>query len=212
MKAIGGSHGRTRRPPLHLLASLLLHALVLAGVLYHHAPWIAPMRLPGTAHGSRLELTYSPGRAPVRTSIPHPRSTPQVAAAASTPQPSPTRTALKASPASPNSTSPSTSQPDSVAGADALGDGNISIALAAFFPTPKPNLSALARGSVGDVILDIVIDSTGRIADIKLTSGLGHGVDETVIATVQQWTFHPATKDGQPIASEQELRFHYEKS
>jgi len=210
VKAIGESHGRTRRPPLHLLASFLLHALVLAAVLYHHAPWIAPMRLPGTAHGSRLELTYSPGRAPVRTSVPHPRSTPQVAAAASTPQPSLTPPALRASPASP--TSPSTSQPDSVAGADALGDGNISIALAAFFPTPKPNLSALARGTAGDVILDIVIDSTGRIAHIKMTSGLGHGVDETVIATVQHWTFHPATKDGQPIASEQELRFHYEKS
>lgn len=210
MKAIGGSHGRTGLPPLHLLASALLHALVLAGILYRHAPWIAPMRLPGTAHGSRLELTYSPGRAPVRTSVRHPRSAPQIAAA-STPQPSFTPLLVQAVPPSPNSASPSSAQPDAVAGADALGDGNVSIALAAFFPAPKPNLSVLTRGTSGDVILDVVIDSTGKIADIKITSGLGHGIDETVIATVQQWIFHPATKDGQPIASEQELRFHYER-
>jgi protein TonB len=45
-----------------------------------------------------------------------------------------------------------------------------------------------------------------------MTSGLGPAIDENVIATVQQWTFHPATKDGQPVASEQELHFHYEKA
>jgi protein TonB len=60
--------------------------------------------------------------------------------------------------------------------------------------------------------LDIVIDTAGKISDIKMTSGLGHGIDDNVIATVQQWTFHPATKDGQPVASEQELHFHYEKA
>lgn len=211
MEASSGSGRRASRLADPILASGLLHTLVLASLLYRSAPWIAPMRLPGTAHGSRLELTYSPGRAPVRTSVPHPRSAPQLAAATN-PRPTLAPLLIKASPASPNSTSPSTSQPDSTAGADALGDGNVSIALAAFFPAPKPNLSALARGTAGDVILDVVIDSNGKIANIKITSGLGHGIDETVIATVQQWTFHPATKDGQPIASEQELHFHYERS
>ena len=119
---------------------------------------------------------------------------------------------LKETTASPNTTSPASTQPDSAAGADSLGSGNINIALVSYFPTPKPDLSTLPRGTKGDVILDIVIDTTGKIADIKMTSGLGHGIDENVIATVQQWTFHPATKDGQPVASEQELHFHYEKA
>jgi len=119
---------------------------------------------------------------------------------------------LKTSTTSPNSQSPASAQPDSAAGADALGSGNINIALGSYFPAPKPDLSTLPRGTKGDVILDIVIDSNGKIADIKMTSGLGHGIDENVIATVQQWTFHPATKDGQPVASEQELHFHYEKA
>ena len=50
----------------------------------------------------------------------------------------------------------------------------------------------------------------GKNVSITMTSRIGHGVDEIVIETVQQWTFHPATKDGQPVESEQELHFHYE--
>lgn len=113
---------------------------------------------------------------------------------------------------SPNASSPASAQPDSAVGADALGSGDINIALASYFPTPAPDLSALPRGTRGDVILDIVIDSAGKIAGVTMTSGLGHGIDESVIATVHQWTFKPATRDGKPVASEQELHFHYEKA
>jgi protein TonB len=155
-------------------------------------------------------VTYLPGRAPIQASTPNPKSTPQQTAT-NTPLPNPPSQKLKANAASPNTNSPASPNPDSTMGADSLGEGNINIALASFFPTPKPDLSNLPRGTKGDVILDIVIDTTGKIADIKMASGLGHGIDEAVIATVQQWTFHPATRDGQPVASEQELHFHYEK-
>ena len=133
-------------------------------------------------------------------------------AKADTPLPTPPTPKPKTNAASPNTNSPASPNPDSTTGADSLGSGNINIALASYFPTPKPDLSTLPRGTKGDVILDIVIDTTGKIADIKMTSGLGHGIDETIIATVQHWTFRPATRDGQPVASEQELHFHYEKS
>jgi protein TonB len=59
--------------------------------------------------------------------------------------------------------------------------------------------------------VDIVIDKTGRIAKFNLEHGLGHGVDDTVLATIQGWTFQPATRNGVPVASEQELLFHYER-
>jgi protein TonB len=156
-------------------------------------------------------VTYLPGRAPVQASTPNPKTTPELAEA-DTPVPTPPTQKLKANTASPNTNSPATPNPDSTTGADSLGEGNINIALASYFPSPKPDLSVLPRGTKGDVILDVVIDTAGKIADIKMTSGLGHGIDETVIATVQKWTFKPATKDGQPVASEQELHFHYEKA
>jgi protein TonB len=179
-------------------------------LIHQRASWVAPIRLPGSLQGTNLLLTYSPGRAPLQTSEPNPKTQPKQAES-TTPLPTPPTAKLKETTASPNTNSPASTQPDSTAGADSLGSGNINIALVSYFPTPKPDLSTLPRGTKGDVILDIVIDTTGKIADIKMTSGLGHGIDENVIATVQQWTFRPATKDGQPVASEQELHFHYEK-
>jgi periplasmic protein TonB len=211
METIGNPVAATRHNPTHIIGSALLHLLLVAVLIHQRASWIAPIRLPGSEHGSNLLLTYLPGRAPVQATAPNPRTEPKQATA-TTPLPRTPTPTPKPSTISPNSQSPVSAQPDSAAGADSLGSGNINIALASYFPPPKPDLSTLPKGTKGDVILDIVIDSNGKIADIKMTSGLGHGIDENVIATVQQWTFHPATKDGQPVASEQELHFHYEKA
>jgi periplasmic protein TonB len=211
MDTIGRPVAAPSRTPKYAVASASLHLLLLAALVHQSASWVAPIRLPGSPHGTNLLLTYSPGRAPLQASVPNAKTQPRQAEA-TTPVPAPPTPKLKETAASPNTSSPASAQPDSAAGADSLGSGNINIALVSYFPTPKPDLSTLPRGTKGDVILDIVIDTTGKIADIKMTSGLGHGIDENVIATVQQWTFHPATKDGQPVASEQELHFHYEKA
>src|SRR5271156_3545253 len=211
MDTIGKPVTAQRRKPNYAIASSLLHLLLIAVLIHQRASWIAPIRLPGSPHGTNLLLTYSPGKAPLQTSTPNPKTRPKQAES-TTPLPTPVTQKPKDSTASPNTSSPTSTQPDSTAGADSLGSGNINIALLSYFPTPKPDLSTLPHGTKGDVILDIVIDTTGKIADIKMTSGLGHGIDESVIATIQQWTFHPATKDGQPVASEQELHFHYEKA
>ena len=113
--------------------------------------------------------------------------------------------------AAPNTSSPVSATPDSSSGTDSLGSGDISIAVLKASPRPRPDLSQLPRGSAGDVVLDAVIGPDGSIEKLTLVRGLGHGIDEVVIATVQAWTFLPATKDGKPIASEQELHFHYER-
>jgi TonB-like protein len=34
-------------------------------------------------------------------------------------------------------------------------------------------------------------------------------LDETVLAAVVQWRFHPATKDGVPIASRHDVYYHF---
>ena len=81
-------------------------------------------------------------------------------------------------------------------GIDAQGDGDMSIALMQFFPDPQPDLSRLPHGSRGDVVLEAVIDAGGHIAQLVVKQGLGYGVDETVVATVEHWTFQPAMRDG----------------
>jgi periplasmic protein TonB len=210
MDTIGKPVAAPHRTPMHTIGSVAAHLFVLAILIHHSRPWVAPIRLPGTEHGSNLILAYLPGRAPAQSTTATPKTAPQLAESKS-PLPVPPKAKTKST-ASPNTNSPVSAQPDSTVGADALGSGNVDIALASFFPTPKPDLSALPSGTKGDVIIDIVIDATGKISDLKITSGLGHGIDETVIATVQQWTFHPATRNGEPVASEQELHFHYEKA
>jgi protein TonB len=210
MQTIGRPIAPQRRRSRHFVGSASVHALLLMALIHRSATWVAPIRLPGSEHGSNLLLAYLPGRAPVKSAAPNPRTEPKLAEEQS-PLPKLPAPKVKDTTASPNTNSPVSTQPDSAAGADALGSGNINIALASYFPTPKPDLSSLPPGTRGDVIVDVVIDATGKISDLKMTSGLGHGIDETVIATVQQWTFHPATRDGQPVASEQELHFHYER-
>jgi protein TonB len=92
-----------------------------------------------------------------------------------------------------------------------LGDGDVTIALEKYFPYPKPSLSTLPAGFAGDVILNAVIDEHGKVAQLTLLHGVGSPIDDQVIQTVEQWTYVPAMKNGVPVASVQELHFHYER-
>ncbi len=188
-------------------ASILLHALLFATLILHRRGHIVAVRSPGTEHGSRVMLTYSPGRAP---------SPSRVAAVTPASSPTPLKSKLtfklqRELQASSNAAQPATPSPDAKQGGDALGHGNVTVALATFFPAPKPDLSQLPHGTRGDVIIDVTIDEQGHIVDTHVDQSLGHGVDETVLATIQTWTFKPATKDGKPVPSEQQILFHYER-
>ena len=188
--------------------AVLLHVVVLACLARVPASSLAPMRLPGTLQGTHLSLTYAPGRASQRAVL-------AKAAVHQPPRVTPMPAPLPLLPATPQvsaSTSASTTNaPSPSTDNDALGTGNVDIALAVHFPTPKPDLTSLPHGTVGDVVVDIVIDAEGKVASVTMNRGLGHGIDEAVLATVQQWSFHPATRDGKPVPSEQELHFHYER-
>lgn len=136
-------------------------------------------------------------RRPIPSPAPAPQPVPDPA-----PQPAPV----------PELSNAATSAGAGASGDSALGDDNINIALLRNHPSPAPDLSVLPHGAAGDVILDIVIDAQGNIAGIKLAHGLNPSIDDTVIATVRQWNFAPATRDGQPVPSEQEILFHYMRS
>lgn len=188
------------------MASLAVHAalLLLLYIWGFHSTHIEPMRLPGTAQGARLLLYYSPGalqhaRSRVHTTAEAAKKTvprkpaPSLRAQALPPPPPPEPGAAKTA----------------ISG---LGTGDINIALLQNSPDPHPDLSSLPHGAAGDVILDAVIDQHGKIARLTLLKGLTSSIDQTVIAAVQQWTFSPATRNGAPVASEQEFSFHYERS
>ena len=185
------------------LASLLLHgSAVLLLLATRFAPRPAPVRVPGSADGKRLMLTYSIGGTPAPAV-----SVLKVAKAAVAAR-QPVVAALSA-PATPDAHA--TDQGSGNAGESALGNGSINIASVQQHPRPQPDLSSLAHGAGGQVIMDAVIDEHGRISQLTLLQGLGGGIDETVLSTVRGWKFNPATKDGKPIASEQEILLYYER-
>lgn len=192
---------RSSRGPV---LSVAVHAaIILAFAIWmHRTPRIAPFRLPGTAKGLTLLTYYSPGsRKPVASdSLVHSRPTRNRTSghrkAISEPAP------------------PQPPQADAGTGnttESGIGEGDIRIAMMQHFPYPRPDLSALAHGARGDVVLDAVIDEHGRVAQLTLLKGLAPAIDQAVIATVRQWLFTPATRDGVPVASEQEFHFHYER-
>ncbi len=99
--------------------------------------------------------------------------------------------------------------PDSNSGSDSWGSGSVEIALTTYSPSPAPDLSVLPHGVQGDVVVDVTIDPDGKVADLAVLHTLGYGIESSVIGTLKTWTFRPAKKDGTPIASVQELHFHF---
>ena len=99
--------------------------------------------------------------------------------------------------------------PDANSGSDSWGSGSVEIALTTYSPSPAPDLSVLPHGVQGDVIVDVTIDPDGKVADLAVLHTLGYGIESSVIGTLKTWTFRPAKKDGTPIASVQELHFHF---
>jgi protein TonB len=189
------------------LLSTIIHAAVFFAIFgVARTAHIAPFKLPGTAKGTTMLTYYAAGSPPHAVSdIPVKDPIKQKADVSHTALTPPVE---KPKPAA----APATQQGTGTSPESGIGEGDIKIAQQTYFPYPKPSLSSLPRGTSSDVILNAVIDEHGKIANLTLLKGLGQPIDDVVIATVKQWSFAPATRNGVPIPSEQELHFHYERS
>jgi TonB family protein len=65
----------------------------------------------------------------------------------------------------------------------------------------EPEYSADARADhiQGTVVLQLVVNESGRPAGISVISPLGFGLDERAKEAVEKWEFAPGTKDGKPV-------------
>jgi TonB family protein len=77
---------------------------------------------------------------------------------------------------------------------------------------PEPSFSEEARKAKvqGIVLLLLVVGKDGRPSNIRVGQSLGMGLDEQAIAAVTRWRFRPATRNGQPVATQiaVEVDFH----
>jgi TonB family protein len=66
-------------------------------------------------------------------------------------------------------------------------------------PQIPANLSARAKNEV--VVVRVLVSRTGHPFRINLLRGsrLGRSADDAVVAAVNQWTFSPAVKRGEPV-------------
>jgi protein TonB len=76
----------------------------------------------------------------------------------------------------------------------------------------EPEFSEEARKAKlqGVVMLCGEVDTNGRLRNIRVTRGLGLGLEEKAIEAVKQWRFGPSTRDGKPVvaAAAIEVNFH----
>ncbi len=74
-------------------------------------------------------------------------------------------------------------------------------------PVPKKNKhvqptypqEALAKGIRGIVILDLVIDTEGQVAEMHVIRSIP-GLDEAALAAARQWRYDPVEVDGRPVS------------
>jgi TonB family protein len=68
-------------------------------------------------------------------------------------------------------------------------------------PTPVYTDEARKLRIEGEVLLEVVFESSGKLRVLRVVRGLGHGLDENAIHAAEQIRFKPAVKDGQPADS-----------
>jgi TonB family protein len=66
-------------------------------------------------------------------------------------------------------------------------------------PVPAYTEEARRLHIEGEVLLEVVFQSSGAVRVVRVVHGLGHGLDEAAIKAAQQIRFNPAQKDGQPV-------------
>jgi TonB family protein len=68
-------------------------------------------------------------------------------------------------------------------------------------PVPVYTEEARTKRIEGEVLLEVVLEASGKVQVLRVVRGLGHGLDEAAVRAAEQIRFKPALKDGQPADS-----------
>jgi TonB family protein len=89
-----------------------------------------------------------------------------------------------------------------------IGDG-VSAPVPVYKESPKYTKDAKEAKIQGTVKLEVVINSDGTVGDVSVLQGIDSGLDQNAVDTVKTWTFHPATKDGKPVAVRAKIEINF---
>ena len=68
-------------------------------------------------------------------------------------------------------------------------------------PTPVYTQEARSLKIEGEVLLEVVLEASGKLRVVRVVRGLGHGLDDNAVKAAEQIHFKPAMRDGQPTDS-----------
>jgi len=205
---------RTDRQSASLCLSIAIHLALLAWLVHSPPPlFVSPTWVRQGWHGSSLSYIYFPGNPevsrphlPTRLYLPLNRPSRKTAAQLD-------RDSRYESDSNRSEATLLPSQRPAGVMYGSLSYGTLSgpdvrVALPVVFPDPVVDSSDLA-GNLGDVVVEITIDDQGNVVQETLIRGLSPSIDQKVLAAVACWRFRPATRNSVPIASKQDVYYHF---
>jgi TonB family protein len=182
---------------LALLASLLLHCVVVF-LWLHRAPlFVQPSSIAWGQHGQSHNIVYVAreiqSQPPTQKNLLPPKAEHKKAKA---PDREPLESARAGTPAGSLSQGP------------AMGT-EARPAFPVVFPDPAIYPWQLPKGLQGDVIVEVTIDEQGSVTETRILQSLQRDIDAKVLDTLKNWRFKPATVDGVAISSRQDVHFHF---
>ena len=200
-----------KRQATSLSVSLAVHFLFLGWILHSPAPiFVAPSSVVRGQSGSSLTRIYFGGATGVSQENPKPSLTwqrPPKAARAHSLEPPLAKLELGNETASNRPSGPAAGSLYGSLSYGTLTGPEIRPALPVV--SPDPVFGSDAAGIEGDVIVEITIDETGAIVQKVVLHSLGPAVDDRVLAALENWHFAPASKNGVPIPSKQDVYYHF---
>ncbi|SBV50051.1 hypothetical protein XBLMG947_0827 [Xanthomonas bromi] len=130
-----------------------------------------------------------------------PADTPTLVDTAPPDPPAPTRLPENAAPGAPGSSAPSSAP---VAG------GDRPVPIQGQMPPPRYPSAALRRGDAGNVVVRVDVDAAGTPGGVTLVQRSGsRDLDRAAMEAVRHWRFHPAQRNGQPVAGSMDIPFEF---
>jgi periplasmic protein TonB len=200
-----------------LVASVAIHGIVLLGLAIRLEPiFVKPSLVARGDQGTAIRI-YLPSQESPETRTAPLLPPPTKEALLTVPLPQPTHPKTDPSPDPPKN-----QIADQLAGSTLAGspygsdygslngdDVRPALPLPTAFKDPHVSRSELPPGVQGDVVVEITIDAEGNVVETKLLQAIGYGIDQKVMAALQEWRFTPATRNGVAIPSKHDVHYHF---
>jgi TonB family protein len=203
-----------KRRATMLGSSVAAHLLFLAWVLHSPAPiFVSPSSVMQGDYGAGLQYIYFPGRPevseqpPRRAHLTWSHSAKNVKSLNKTPPVSKVESDTEITAALAPNERPAGSPYGSLYYGKATGS---EVRPALPIVARDPAIGSDLMGEIaGDVVVEVTIDERGKIVELKLIQSLAQPIDQLVLAAVGNWQFLPATRNGTPIPSKQDVYYHF---